>query len=1165
MKKISKLFSGLFLASFMALGLATIGSNDSNHLVVRDVLAEDVSKDVTGKVVRRANGGEANGLISEVKAQVSQPKDDKISIRFIAGLDSYLYETAKFNINVEDANKSFEGVVTTAYTAVEVGNGVLTASEVFGEGYNYLIAYTINGVPSSVWNSSFEVTASIQENAESEFVVSEVSNKVINEMLKADNNTVMVFNAEDLKEIANNVNNGSNRYKGKTVKLMKDIDLANEEWTPIGNGTYSFQGNFEGNGRTISNLKVTDNPSGSNKGLFGFTTDGKISNLVVENAEVKGRLNVGVVAGTPYTSSYENITVKGLIKVDGMAYVGGVFGKNVYANLTNITVDAAEGSYVKADSYENGLAYRTYVGGVAGFMGEGTHEVKNVTSNIDVYGTVCDVGGLVGIAHEGNKFTNVTITGNVYLNGVDTDASSYLEVGGLAGVWMNNGRDVVFTNCSFKGEVEVTTTANIDLPNYLPYGGLLGKSYNETGDGKLIIDGVNLNDKTKVFIFSKGDLVNLSNEVANGNTFAGKTVLLMNDIDLENEEWTPIGNAKNKFQGNFDGQDYTISNLKITTGNDYVGLFGFTTDGHIANLTIHNADVKGRVGTGALSGCPYTTSYDNITLTGLVKVEGMSYVGGVLGRNAYANVSNITVNVEEGSYVKGNSVENGLAYRTYVGGVIGFMGEGTHEVKNVTSNIDVYGTVCDVGGLVGIAHEGNKFTNVTITGNVYLNGVDTDASSYLEVGGLAGVWINNGRDVVFTNCSFTGEVEVTTSVEVELPTRFYYDGLVGKPYNDTTSNKLYINGVDVTDLKPVAPEPKTLEVDHVECYGDWFMKVFLKYDGFTFEDINRSTIVVSMSNNSAPSTGEQVGYAGNFFIRIDANERGAENKTTGTSFVATVAFELNDGTPCSAEFKVHNGAVVDEFPTPEPEEPETPDTPVVPGETKTIEISRIECYGDWFMKVFFKYDDFAFADINASTIKVTMSNNSAATVGEKVGYAGEFMIRFDANERGNENKTVGTAYVATIEFELNDGTKYVAEFNVSKGAIVDELPTPEQPGEEPEVPDAPIELPAKPEGALDLVLGGNWNPHGDGFLVFGWTNAGLTNDIIAEYKVTAIIDGVESAFTFNRIDGAVHAFFRNTDLGTGIGGASYILVVEFTTTDGTVYFAAVNVVNGSRA
>ena len=131
---------------------------------------------------------------------------------------------------------------------------------------------------------------------------------------------------------------------------------------------------------------------------------------------------------------------------------------------------------------------------------------------------------------------------------------------------------------------------------------------------------------------------------------------------------------------------------------------------------------------------------------------------------------------------------------------------------------------------------------------------------------------------------------------------------------------------------PVIPEPgeaKTLEVDHVECYGDWFMKVFLKYDGFTFEDINRSTIVVTMSNNSAPSTGEQVGYAGNFFIRIDANERGAENKTTGTSFVATVAFELNDGTPCSAEFKVHNGAVVDEFPTPEPEQPE-PEEPEVP-------------------------------------------------------------------------------------------------------------------------------------------------------------------------------------------------------------------------------------------
>ena len=65
----------------------------------------------------------------------------------------------------------------------------------------------------------------------------------------------------------------------------------------------------------------------------------------------------------------------------------------------------------------------------------------------------------------------------------------------------------------------------------------------------------------------------------------------------------------------------------------------------------------------------------NIKVTGHVEVNGMAYVGGVGGKNAYANWTGITVNVDETSYVKANSVENGNAYRTYVGGVIGFNGE----------------------------------------------------------------------------------------------------------------------------------------------------------------------------------------------------------------------------------------------------------------------------------------------------------------------------------------------------------------------------------------------------------------------------------------------------------------------------------------------------------
>ena len=285
-----------------------------------------------------------------------------------------------------------------------------------------------------------------------------------------------------------------NKFAGKTIKLGADIDLSTTydlyQLQPIGNSTYSFNGTFDGQGYTISNLKLTNNPKSSNIGLFGVTKDGLIKNLVVENAIVKGRLNVAVVAGNPYTSNYENIQVKGLVKVEGMAYVGGVGGKDAYGNWDEITVDVKEGSYVSANSVENGTAYRTYVGGVIGFMGEGPHTVSNVQSNIDVLGSTIDVGGIVGIAHYGNSFVNVKCTGNVTLYAAD-ELDSALEAGGIAGVWHNGGQNVSFSDCKFTGEL-ITKYYNeekelVENTNH-SYNGLVGKAYNKNGNGVLIID-----------------------------------------------------------------------------------------------------------------------------------------------------------------------------------------------------------------------------------------------------------------------------------------------------------------------------------------------------------------------------------------------------------------------------------------------------------------------------------------------------------------------------------------------------------------------------------------------------------------------------------------------------------------------------------------------------
>ena len=293
--------------------------------------------------------------------------------------------------------------------------------------------------------------------------------------------TVQISSASAMSAFAVMVNNGKT-FKNYTVTLDADIDLNNQPWTPIGTSTNAFKGNFDGKGHKISNLKAGTN-SQSDVGLFGHTTDGTIKNIHIHNAEIKGYLDVGVVAGTPYTTEYSNIKVTGLIKVDGFSYVGGMFGKNVYANLTDLTIDADEGSYVRAESNN----YRTYVGGVVGFMGEGGHSVSDVNSNIDVYGSTCDVGGITGIAHYNNKFINCFCKGNVTLENAQ-DSGDQLEIGGIAGVWQNESGTVTFTNCSFTGTL-ITRLNGVDYSEEIAVTNkITGRAYSTTGTGQLIIN-----------------------------------------------------------------------------------------------------------------------------------------------------------------------------------------------------------------------------------------------------------------------------------------------------------------------------------------------------------------------------------------------------------------------------------------------------------------------------------------------------------------------------------------------------------------------------------------------------------------------------------------------------------------------------------------------------
>ncbi len=281
----------------------------------------------------------------------------------------------------------------------------------------------------------------------------------------------------------------------------------------------------------------------------------------------------------------------------------------------------------------------------------------------------------------------------------------------------------------------------------------------------------NTNEETKtVIIENAAQLAGLAQLVNEGTTFEGYTVTLENDIDLQNAEWTPIGNSTNKFKGNLNGQDHTVSNLNVSSEKGAQGLIGFAGGTvSVTNLTIDGASVDSTNGSavgafvGKADGAKIT--FNNLTLTGDVKLHAKSgQVGGILGNNPNGSVyaSNITVSVDEGSYV---STEGNMGkYYDYVGGVFGQIWGATFE--NITSNIDVitdygYGAGGISGGATG------TWTNVSCSGNVtvlytdnvvWYSNTNANGNSYGEVKWYQGVGtvIGYHGGVTYNNCTSTG-------------------------------------------------------------------------------------------------------------------------------------------------------------------------------------------------------------------------------------------------------------------------------------------------------------------------------------------------------------------------------------------------------------------------
>ncbi len=158
------------------------------------------------------------------------------------------------------------------------------------------------------------------------------------------------------------------------------------------------------------------------------------------------------------------------------------------------------------------------------------------------------------------------------------------------------------------------------------------------------------NDKV---ITTAAELVALAEEVNNGIcTYEGRVVRLDNDIDMTGVLMPTIGITNHPFMGEFDGQSHTISNLKITSANDNVGLFGALMNAYVHNVHIDGATVLGQNHVGVLFGTTvYSPSYISDVLVENSSVTGLGSVGGIGGR--VADDKNIAYATIERCYFKG--------------------------------------------------------------------------------------------------------------------------------------------------------------------------------------------------------------------------------------------------------------------------------------------------------------------------------------------------------------------------------------------------------------------------------------------------------------------------------------------------------------------------------
>ena len=263
------------------------------------------------------------------------------------------------------------------------------------------------------------------------------------------------------------------------------------------------------------------------------------------------------------------------------------------------------------------------------------------------------------------------------------------------------------------------------------------------------------------------DFNDFSKAVDFGKSFYGTTVFLDSDLSLAGKSFKPIGKSSRYFRGVFDGQGHMISNLKMTSSSQYVGLFGYSR-----GLTIKNVILG--------SSCSITSSYSSSSYS--------AYIGGIVG---YCDTDNGPCTIENSVNMGGVTFSRSISrYSLFIGGIAGHLYPNDYEstVKNCANYGDVTHSGTSgysyIGGIVGNTRYSSYrrvyIYNCLNHGTITHNGT---TKNYLYLGGVAG----NVSSTTLNNCMSLGDIKIGGDISPGNHT----GSVIGSAHSNTYINYCY--------------------------------------------------------------------------------------------------------------------------------------------------------------------------------------------------------------------------------------------------------------------------------------------------------------------------------------------------------------------------------------